>query len=99
MFSSQFTKLKGKRCPRGPEKVQDGPTWICAILFKIEIQLTYSVVIVSGIQQMIQLYIYIIFNIFLHDGLSQDIKYSFLGCTVGPCLGGQPGGVQWVCGL
>ena len=43
---------------------------------------TYSVVLVSGIQQNDSvIYIYILF----HYGLSQDIVYSSLCYTVGPC--------------
>ena len=34
---------------------------------------------------MIQLYIYIIFYILFHDGLSEDIEYTSIYGTVGPC--------------
>ena len=32
-----------------------------------------------------QLYIYILFHFLFHYGLSQDIEYSFLCYTIGPC--------------
>ena len=34
---------------------------------------------------MIHLHIYIVFYILLHYGLSQDVEYSSLCYTVGPC--------------
>ena len=52
--------------------------------FLIEVELIYNVVLISAIQQsdsFIHAYIYIL----LHYGLSQDIEYSSLCCTVGPC--------------
>ena len=33
----------------------------------------------------IYIYIYILYHILLHYGLSQDVEYSTLCCTVGPC--------------
>ena len=36
-------------------------------------------------QLYIYIYIYILFHILLHSGLSQDIEYSSLCSTVGPC--------------
>ena len=56
--------------------------------FFIEVQLIYKVVLVSGIQKsdsVIHTYIYILFHILFHSGLSQDIEYSSLCYTVEPC--------------
>ena len=49
-----------------------------------------SVVLVSGVQQgdsviHVYIYIYILFNILFHYDLLQDIEYSSLCYTVGPC--------------
>ena len=44
--------------------------------------------LVSAVQQsdsVIHIYIYILFHILFHYGLSQDIEYSSLCSTVGPC--------------
>ena len=56
--------------------------------FFIEVYLIYNVVLVSGVQQsdsVIHTYIYILFPILFHYGLLQDIEYSSLCYTVGPC--------------
>ena len=70
------------------------PSWIrfhCAtkgtpnfiFLFVIEVQLTYSVVLISAVHKCdssyICVYIYIYFHILFHYGLLQDIEYS--SCT------------------
>ena len=51
--------------------------------------LVYNVVFIYAIQQsdsvIYCIHIYILFHILLHDGLSQDIEYSSLCCTVGLC--------------
>ena len=54
----------------------------------IKVQLIYNVVLISSVQQSdLFICIYILFNILSHYGLSQDIEYSSLCCTVGPsCL-------------
>ena len=38
----------------------------------------------SVIYTHMHIYIYILYHIFLHYGLSQDVEYSTLCCTVGP---------------
>ena len=49
-------------------------------------QLIYNVVLISGVQQSDPvMYLYIFFYILFHYDLSQDIEYSSLCCTVGPC--------------
>ena len=51
-------------------------------------QLIYNAVLVSGLQQsdsVINIHIHILFHILFHYGLSQDIEYSFLCYTAGPC--------------
>ena len=58
------------------------------LIYFFQVQLTYSVVIISAIQQsdsVIHIYIYILFHILFHYDLSQDIEYSSLCYTVGPC--------------
>ena len=48
--------------------------------------LIYNVLLITLYSKVIQLYIYIYFlNILFHYGLSQDIEYSSLCYTVGPC--------------
>ena len=51
--------------------------------------LTYNAVLISTVQQndsvIYILYIYILCHILFHYGLSQDIKYSSLYYTEGPC--------------
>ena len=49
------------------------------------VEMIYNVVLVSGVQQSYSLYIYILFQILFHYRLLQDIGYSSLCCTVGPC--------------
>ena len=65
--------------------------------FLIEVYLIYNVVLISAVQQSdsvlqytqlyiyIYIYIHILFYILFHYGLSQDIEYSSLCNTVGPC--------------
>ena len=56
-------------------------------LLLIEIQLMYSIVLVSVVQQSdLDIYIYVLFKKILHYRLLQDIKHSSLGYTVNPCL-------------
>ena len=46
----------------------------------------YNVVLVSGVEQSDSvIYIHILFHILFHYGLLQDIEYSSLCYTVGPC--------------
>ena len=52
--------------------------------FLIEAELIYNVVLVSAVQQS-DTHIYILFYILSHRDLSQDIEYSSLCSTVGPC--------------
>ena len=66
----------------------------------MEVQLIYNVVLISVIQQSDSvisyiyimeknmkknIYVYKLFYILFHYSLSQDIDYSFLCYTVGPC--------------
>ena len=52
-----------------------------------EVQLIYSVVLISAVQQRDSVrHIHTFFFIFFHYSLSQDIEYSSLCYTVGPCL-------------
>ena len=54
----------------------------------IEVQLIYNVVLISATQKSVthtHIYIYILFHIIFHYGLSQDIDYSSQCYTVGPC--------------
>ena len=52
----------------------------------IEVQLIYSVVLVSGIQQSDSvIYIDVDFQILFHYRLLQDNEFSSLCYTVGPC--------------
>ena len=55
--------------------------------YKIEVSLTYNVVLISGVQQSdsVITYIYVLFNFIFHYGLSQDIEYSSLCYPEGPC--------------
>ena len=70
-----------------------GQSWITsALLFFIEVYLIYSVVLSSAVQQSdsviyiyIYIYIYILLSVLFHYTLSQDIEYSSLCYTVGPC--------------
>ena len=63
-------------------------------LLKIEIQLIYNVVLISGIQQSdsvihtyIYIYIYLLFQILFHYRLLQDTEYRSLSYRLGPfCL-------------
>ena len=60
------------------------------ILFYIGVQLINNFVLVSGVQLSDSVihthtHTYILFNIHFHYGLSQDIKYSSLCYTGGPC--------------
>ena len=56
------------------------------VLFFIEVELIYNVVSISAVQQSDSVIrIYILFKILFHYGLSQDIEYSSLGYTIGPC--------------
>ena len=57
------------------------------LLFKIEVHLVYSVVNVFRCTAVIQLYFYIsiLFQILFPCRLLQNIKYSSLYYTVGPC--------------
>ena len=60
---------------------------LCVSFFLI-VQLTYTVVLISAIQQsdsVLHMYIHSFFYILLHYGLSQNIEYSSLCFTVGPC--------------
>ena len=53
-----------------------------SIFFKIEVQLIYNVVLISGVQQSDSVvHIYILF----HYSLLQDTEYSSLCYTVGLC--------------
>ena len=55
--------------------------------FFIEVELIYSVVLFSAVQQIdsvIHIYTFF-FNILFNYGLSQDIEYSSLWYTVRPC--------------
>ena len=54
------------------------------ILIFFEVQLIYKVVLVSSVQQSDSV-IYILFQILFHYRLLQDIEYSSLCYTVGPC--------------
>ena len=60
------------------------------MLFCIGVQLTNNVVVVSGVQQsdsVIHIYVYmsILFQVLFPYRLLQNIEYSSLGYTVGPC--------------
>ena len=56
------------------------------LILKIEVELIYSVVLVSAVEQSDSvIYMYILFEIVFHYGLSQDIEYSALCYTVGSC--------------
>ena len=68
------SKLKSKTC--------DGHLTKLITLFFIEVWLTYSVVLVFGVQQNNSV-IYTFFFI-SHYGLLKDIEYSYLLYTVGP---------------
>ena len=50
-----------------------------------EVQLIYNIVLVPGVQQAVQFYIYFIFQILFLYSLFQDIEQSPLCSTVGPC--------------
>ena len=55
-------------------------------LFFIEVELIYNVVLVSGVQQSNSvIYIYIKFQILFPYRSLQNIEYSPLCSTVGPC--------------
>ena len=57
-------------------------------LYFIEVWLIYNVVLISSVQSgdsVIHIYIYILFYILFHYGLSQKTGYSSLFSTVGPC--------------
>ena len=63
------------------------PTHTFCIFF-IEVELIYNVVLVSGVQQsdsVIHTYISIFFQILFPYRLLQNIEYSSLYYTVGPC--------------
>ena len=52
----------------------------------IKIELIYNVVLVSAVQQSDSvIHIHKFFNILFHYGLPQNIEYSSLCYTVGPC--------------
>ena len=56
--------------------------------FLVKVQLIYSVVLISAVQQsdsVIFVYTFF-FNVLFRYGLSQDIEYSFLCYTLGPCF-------------
>ena len=56
------------------------------LIYLLTYKLIYNVVLASGVQQSDSaLYIYILFQILFHYSLLQDIEYSSLCCTVGPC--------------
>ena len=61
------------------------------MIFFIEVELIYNVVLVSGVQKSdyiyvyICRYIYILLQIFFHYRLLQDIEYSSPCYTVGLC--------------
>ena len=51
----------------------------------IEVQLIYNVVLISAVQQSDSvIYLYILFHILFHSGLSQDTEYSSLDLVVYP---------------
>ena len=67
-----------------------GIHWILFFLISIGVQLIYSVVFISAVQQNdsvihIYIYIYFFFYIFFHYRLFQDIEYSSMCYTIGPC--------------
>ena len=57
------------------------------IYYFIEVWLIYNAVLISAAQQSDSVIhvIYILFHILFHYGISQDIEYSSLCYTVGPC--------------
>ena len=68
-------------------------------LFKIEVQLTYNVVLISAIQQSDSV-IYILFfltNILFHYGLSQDTENSSVCYIAGPCCLSVLYIKAWIC--
>ena len=65
-----------------------GQTASLFFFFLIDVELIYNVVLVSGVQQsesVIHICLYILFQILFHYRLLQDIDYSSLCYTVGPC--------------
>ena len=54
------------------------------LIYLIDTWLLYNVVLISGVQQS-DIYIYILFHRLFHYRLLQDIEYSSLCYTVGPC--------------
>ena len=61
-------------------------TWWIELYFFIEVWLIYNVAFISVLQQSDSLiHIHMLFHILLHHSLSQDIGYSSLCYTVGPC--------------
>ena len=54
---------------------------------KIQVQLVDNVMLISAVQHSHSVYIYmdIVFHTLSHYDLSQDIKYSSLCYSVGPC--------------
>ena len=53
-------------------------------IYFTQVYLIYNVVLISSVQQSDSV-IYILFHILFHSGLSQDVEYSPLCYTVGPC--------------
>ena len=59
-------------------------------IYSIEVQLIYNVVLINAVQQSdsdiyLQICTYILFHFLFHYDLSQDIEYSSLCYTAGPC--------------
>ena len=59
----------------------------CISFLKMEIELIYNAMLISGVSMVIQLYTHISipFQILFYYRLLQSIGYSSLCCTVGPC--------------
>ena len=90
----------GHRWPRNPWNVAGEAEQLKVFIYyyfkksfkKGEVWLTCNVVLISGVQQSdslicvhIQIYIHVLFQILFLYWLLQDIAYSSLYCTGGPC--------------
>ena len=85
--ASHWRIWKAAACCDANETVSEGLfIWNLELLyfFLIEAQLIYNIVPIS-VQQSDSVYTYIFFNIRFPDGLPEDIQYSSLCYTLGPC--------------
>ena len=88
----------GNSCSSGQLTRELTPDSLPFLIFLTEVELIYNIVFISAVQQsgsVMHIWTFF-FYILFHYGLLQDIEYSSLGNTEGPCCLSIPCIIIWI---